>query len=94
MQSAASFNVVHLHRLGSCQGRLVVSRDGIAFVPESETSADGFTLKHSDFLPTLEDNRLTIQSTNRTYRFRAADGAGEAGGAPIGTVIESLARFR
>src|SRR5258708_34591474 len=39
-QEATSLDVVHLHRVGrgSCEGRLVVSRDGVAFVPDRTTS--------------------------------------------------------
>ena len=32
--------MVHLHRVGSCQGHLVVSRDGIAFVPDDKENRD------------------------------------------------------
>lgn len=67
-----SLQVVHLHRLGDCRGRLYVRRDGIAFVPEQEDGADAFTLEFAEFLHALSDDTLTLRSATRTYRFKAA----------------------
>jgi hypothetical protein len=91
----ASLKVVHLHRVGSCQGRLVVSRGGVAFVPDEKTEDDAFALKYTDFLPTLSDNTLTIKSNSRTYRFKAAAVAGkEDDGSRFHEVMEGIAHFR
>jgi hypothetical protein len=87
--------VVHLHRVGSCQGRLVVSRDGVAFVPDEKTGKEAFALKYGEFLSTLADRTLTIKSNSRTYRFNAATVAGKADdGTQLHDVVESIARFR
>ena len=67
-----SLEVVHLHRLGNCRGRLVVRGDGVAFVSEEgEHDADAFTLKFTEFLHALSDDTLTLKSATRTYRFKA-----------------------
>jgi hypothetical protein len=96
-QELTSVDVVHLHRvgMGSCQGRLVVSREGVEFVPDQKASKDGFALKYNEFLQTMEDGRLTIKSTTRTYRFKAAAAAGKEGdGAQLQDIVASIARFR
>jgi hypothetical protein len=68
-----SLRVVHQHRLGSCRGQLVVSRDGVAYVPENEVDGkDGFRLKYTQFLDELGGDSLRITSNNRDYRFRVA----------------------
>src|SRR5688572_4562064 len=69
---AASLEVVHLHRLGNCRGRLDVSGDGIAFVSEKDKDADSFTLTFAEFLHALSDDTLTLKSATRTYRFKAS----------------------
>jgi hypothetical protein len=68
--------VVHKHALGGCTGRLTVSGNGVAFVPDKaeDRADDAFSLKHGQFLHTLSEDELTIKSRTRTYRFRAADG--------------------
>jgi diguanylate cyclase (GGDEF)-like protein len=92
-QELTSLDVVHLHRVGSCQGRLVVSRDGVAFIP-NETK-DGFALRYTDFLHTLADGTLTVKSAARTYRFKAAAAAGrDADGTELQDVVASIARLR
>ena len=66
-----SFDVVHLHRLGSCRGRLEVTRDGVAFVPKENDGGEAFRLKYTEFLPALADDTLTLRSATRIYRFKA-----------------------
>jgi diguanylate cyclase (GGDEF)-like protein/PAS domain S-box-containing protein len=72
--SETSFAAVHQHRFGSCRGMLVVSRDGVTFLPDEgkEKGNDAFSFRHSEFLHELEDDTLTITSRDRTYRFKAA----------------------
>jgi diguanylate cyclase (GGDEF)-like protein len=95
VERQTSFNVVHLHRVGSCDGRLVVSRAGVTFVPEEKANPDAFTLKTSEFLYTLAENRLTLKSSDRTYRFKAAAVAGKNDdGSQLRSVAAGLARFR
>jgi diguanylate cyclase (GGDEF)-like protein len=90
-----SIDVAHLHRFGSCHGRLVLSDDGLAFVVDQQTSKDGFTFKHSEFLYTLADNQLTIRSNNRIYRFETGDIAGEgSGGVHLRDFVENITRLR
>jgi hypothetical protein len=70
-----SWQVQHLHRLGSCVGRLAVSRTGLVFTPDDKSSKDAFSLAHHEFLPSSADRTLTIKSNTKAYRFRAlADG--------------------
>ena len=93
VQEITALSVVHLHLVGSCQGRLVVSRDGVAFVPDE--TKDGFALRYTEFLHTLADGMLIIKSTTRTYRFKAAATAGkDDDGAQLHDVVASIARFR
>jgi len=71
--SLTSLRVVHQHRLGSCTGQLVVSRDGVAFIPEEDgQSKDGFRLKYTQFLDEVGGGGLRITSSDRDYRFRVA----------------------
>jgi len=72
--STTSFAAVHQHRFGNCRGLLIVSRDGVAFLPDEgkEKGDDAFSFSYSEFLHSLEDGSLTIKSRDRTYRFKAA----------------------
>jgi hypothetical protein len=79
-QAVTTVSVVHLHRVGSCQGHLVVSRDAISFVPDDKANEDAFVFKYGEFLYTLTDGQLTIKSASRTYRFRGTAADGNAGG--------------
>jgi hypothetical protein len=91
----ASFHVSHQHRLGNCRGRLIVSRDGVAFVPDEVTANDAFALKHTEFLHTLADGTLSIKSATRTYRFKAlaANGTDERGDG-LDDVVNRIDRAR
>jgi hypothetical protein len=64
-----SFDVVHLHRIGKCRGRLAVSRTGVAFVPDNKEPDDTITLKYGEFIQMTEGKTLTIRSAARAYRF-------------------------
>jgi hypothetical protein len=94
-QAVTSVSVVHLHRLGSCQGHLVVSRDGIAFVPDDKENTDAFVFRYGEFLHTLSEGRLTIMSAARTYRFRVAPAdANDDGESQLRTLVDNLPRSR
>jgi EAL domain-containing protein (putative c-di-GMP-specific phosphodiesterase class I)/GGDEF domain-containing protein len=68
-----SLRVVHQHRLGSCRGQLVISRDSVAYIPEGEgQDKDGFRLKYTQFVNALNGDSLRITSSDRDYRFRVA----------------------
>jgi diguanylate cyclase (GGDEF)-like protein/PAS domain S-box-containing protein len=88
-----SLEVVHLHRLGDCRGRLEVSRDGISFVPEKEKDADSFTLKFPEFLHALSDDTLTLKSATKTYRFKA-EGAGGKSTSQLREFADRISRAR
>ncbi len=88
-----SFDVVHLHRVGSCRGHLLISGDGVTFVPEEKTRKDRFSLKHTEFVQTFAGRTLTIRSATRTYRFAAA-GSAKNSDEPLRAVVESIVRSR
>ena len=89
-----SMRVVHQHRLGSCRGRLIVSRDGVAFVPDdtSDQAKDGFNLPYHEILHALDGDSLTIRSSDRAYRFKSDGDGGTA--ERLGTLVESIDRWR
>jgi diguanylate cyclase (GGDEF)-like protein len=90
-----TWQVQHLHRLGSCVGRLVVSRKGLIFTPEDKSIKDAFMLTHDEFLPSSAGRTLTIKSNTKTYRFRVSTDARTAdAGAPLGELTAAIARFR
>jgi hypothetical protein len=94
-QAVTSVSVVHLHRVGSCQGHLVVSRDAIAFVPDDKENKDAFVFRYGEFLHTVSEGRLTIRSAARTYRFRAAAADGNNDGeSQLRALVENLPRIR
>jgi hypothetical protein len=88
-----SIRVVHQHRLGSCRGMLIVSRDGLAFVPDDapDQAKDGFNLLHDQFLHALDGDGLTVRSAQRAYRFRSDE---QGGSQRLGALVESIARIR
>ena len=69
--TSLSIHVMHYHRVGHCVGHLVATRMGMAFVPDSKTSRDGFDFKYTEFVHVVQDDTLTIKSSTRTYRFKA-----------------------
>lgn len=71
----ASFPLVHLHGIGSCRGQLTVSASGVSFLPDKGEHA--FTLRHGQWLSDLTDDKLTVRTGNRVFRFKAADAAGK-----------------
>jgi len=88
-------SAVHLHRVGSCQGHLVVSRDALRFVPDDDANKDAFVFRYGEFLHTLSDGRLTIRSAARTYRFKAAAADGnDDGESQLRALVENFPRTR
>jgi hypothetical protein len=77
LTATTSVQVVHLHRLGSCRGRLDVTRDGVTFASEEGDDGEAFTLKYAEFLHALSDDTLTLKSAKKTYRFKATSSRGE-----------------
>jgi hypothetical protein len=69
--TSLSIRVMHYHRVGYCIGHLVATRAGLAFVPDSNASRDGFDFKYTEFVHVAQDDTLTIKSSARTYRFKA-----------------------
>lgn len=88
-----SLPVVHQHVLGGCRGILIVSQEGVSFVPDKDK--DAFSLKYDELLCALSGDNLTIKSDAKTYRFKAANVTGkDENRAQLKKVIESIARFR
>jgi len=92
--SLTSLRVVHQHRLGSCRGQLVVSRDGVAYTPDDDPQGkDGFHLKYTQFLDELSGDSLRITSKSRDYRFRVAASSPDEH-AELERLAAAIARFR
>ncbi|HEV8394184.1 MAG TPA: bifunctional diguanylate cyclase/phosphodiesterase [Vicinamibacterales bacterium] len=92
--SVTSLRVVHQHRLGSCRGQFVVSRDGVAYIPEDATQGkDGFRLKYTEFLNEWSGDNLRITSNQRDYRFRVAEPSAHEH-EQLERVAAAIARFR
>jgi len=77
----AELLVEHQHVFGSCRGTLRVSPSGVAFV--ASDSRDTFTFEPGRFESALGDRTLTLKDGKRTYRFKAANGAGQGGAADL-----------
>jgi PAS domain S-box-containing protein len=88
-----SLNVVHQHRLGSCRGRLEVTRDGVTFVSETDGEDEAFTLKYTEFLNALSDDTLILKSATKTYRFKSAT-AGSESMVQLRDLAETISRAR
>ena len=91
--SLTSLLVVHQHRFGSCRGHLVVSRDGVAYIPEGQEDKDGFRLKYTQFLDEVSGGSLRITSNDRDYRFRVAVPSGSER-EQLERLTAAIARFR
>ena len=91
--SLTSLLVVHQHRFGSCRGQLVVSRDGVAYLPENKGEQDGFRLKYTQFLDEVSGGSLRITSNDRDYRFRVAVPSG-SDREQLERLTSAIARFR
>jgi len=93
VKAQTSLNVVHLHRLGNCRGRLDVTRDGVVFVPAREAENEAFRLKYSEFLDELSDDTLILRSTKRTFRFKAG-GSRDEDKTQLREAADAIARAR
>ena len=93
LTATTSVQVVHLHRLGNCRGRLDVTRDGVTFASEEGDGDEAFTLKYAEFLHALSDDTLTLKSAKKTYRFKAASSRGE-NPVQLREVADRIARSR
>jgi hypothetical protein len=92
---AAMLEVEHQHRLGNCDGRLVLTAQGLQFVPAGKAEKDAFSLKPVEFLASASGDTLTIKSNDRTYRFKAASPNGkDDGGARLREFVDVLNRLR
>ena len=92
---SASLKVLHLHRLGHCQGRLIVARNAVTFAPDEKTGSDVFAFQYGEFLHSVDVDTLTIRSHTRTYRFKAAPGiAPTKTGRTLADIGAMIARFR
>ena len=75
--SSLSLHVIHYHRLGHCEGHLIASRAGLAYVPDTQTTGDAFEFAYNQFVQVLQDDTLTIKASTRTYRFKPIVDKGE-----------------
>ena len=92
---SVSLKVLHLHRLGHCQGRLIVARNAVTFAPDEKTGSDVFAFPYGEFLHSVDVSTLTIRSHTRTYRFKAAPGIDPTKTArTLADVGAIIARFR
>ena len=92
--TASSVAVQHLHRIGSCRGRLIVAPAGISFVPEKDGD-DGFALPYAEFVHALVKDTLTLTTATKSYRFRvAAAKSGEDQARQLRKLAEKMGRFR
>jgi diguanylate cyclase (GGDEF)-like protein/PAS domain S-box-containing protein len=91
--TSLSIHVMHYHRVGHCVGRLVATRAGMEFVPDSKTSRDSFDFKYKEVVHVVQDDTLTIKSNTRTYRFKAiADN--ESNGPTLDQFEAQITRWR
>lgn len=90
---AQLYSVIHVHFLGSCRGRLTISRQSIAYEP-SEDKRHGFLFKLTDIVGTELGDTLKIKCKNETYRFKA--GSTEKGGnrAKLAAIDQRLTKVR
>jgi hypothetical protein len=68
--TAITVAVIHDHRLGSCKGSLLVTQEGISFVPEK--GKDGFSLNYAECSSALTNDQLTIKSGKKIWHFKSA----------------------
>jgi hypothetical protein len=88
----AELPVEHQHVFGSCRGTLRVSPSGVAFV--ASDSRDTFTFEPGRFESALGDRTLTLKDGKRTYRFKAANGAGQGGAADLRAFASAISDIR
>lgn len=67
--ASTTFQVVHLHGFGNCEGRLTISASGIQFEPSRKERDHAFTLAHSEFVQLFDGTTVVIRSAaNKVYR--------------------------
>jgi hypothetical protein len=88
----SSVKVVHQHRLGSCHGRLAITRTGVAFAAEDSDSNEAFTLTYAQFLHAVDHDTLIVKTATRTYRFKAEDS--KSGVAQLRDLADRMTRAR
>jgi diguanylate cyclase (GGDEF)-like protein len=89
-----SFDVEHLHRMGKCRGRLIVSVDGLEF-EEQRAAGESFILPHGEFVHTVDKGTLTIRTAAKAYRFTAVEKPSREGvDAQLARIAEIIIRSR
>jgi diguanylate cyclase (GGDEF)-like protein len=90
-----TFEVEHLHRLGRCDGRLIVSADGVQFDVDGNQRGDGFSLRHGEFVQSVDNNALVIRTATKVYRFSPPDRrSGTRGAAMIAQMADTIQRSK
>ena len=81
-RTAYTFPVLQKRTFKDRPGQLIVSRDGLAFVPDKpeDRVKEGFSLSHSQFMYRLLGDELTVRFGTREYRFKAAGKDDKDGG--------------
>ena len=93
-EEQTSIKVTHLHRLGTCDGRLVVSRKGVSFTPAAKDSHEPLSFRYSEFLYSMTDDTLTIKSHSGDYRFRMSQaGSKKAGSIQLRDAVKTIAQY-
>jgi len=82
--------VVHRHRLGTCRGVLSVSRQGIEYAPEGDDPKDAFRFAYGQFVHSVDGDRLTIKTSERTFRFEPLTVNGVRDGKDLAALGASL----
>jgi hypothetical protein len=91
--AAVSFAVEHQHVFGSCTGVLRVSASGVSYA--SDNAKDSFSVKYGQFQSALGDDTLTIESDQKTYKFKASNVAGKDGNlSQLRKALNAINRFR
>jgi diguanylate cyclase (GGDEF)-like protein len=70
-KAAATYPVVHDHKLGNCRGNLTITVSGVSFA--SEKGKDSFDLKFSELSYALDRDQLVLRSGSRVFRFKSAN---------------------
>ena len=86
-----SYSVVHEHLLGSCKGTLKISGEILSF--ESDEKHD-FVFTYSEFTCALNNDKLTIKASDKTYRFKSATARSkEENRSQLQEIFQSISRL-
>jgi tetratricopeptide (TPR) repeat protein len=88
-----SYSVTHLHRFGSCRGRLRMNGYVVSYIPV-EDSPDGFSEKLKDVSVLDAGDELKLKVQDKSYRFQLNTGQGKEAAQKAGKAMyERLMRL-